>query len=87
MTTRVNINGEIYHVEGQYATKSEANKRAEITRKTKIFKNVRVILTPKWHPDYKKKYSLCVRGVNRDPSKLTAEQLMKETGLSGRIKW
>jgi hypothetical protein len=77
----VNIEGMIFHVVDQYSKKSEANKRAALTRRTGIFENVRVIETPKSHPMYKAKYSLCVRKVLRDPDTLSGKKLMRELGL------
>ena len=69
---KINIGGEIYTIEGAY-TKKSAESRAVITKKTGLFKSVKVI-------EKDGKYLLCVKGIARDLTGLTGESLMKEIG-------
>jgi hypothetical protein len=76
---RINLGGKIYHVEGTYSKKGDAVVRADIAKRTKLFASVRVV--PR-----EGKYLLCVRGVVRDLTNVTAKSLMRETGeKSGKL--
>jgi hypothetical protein len=87
MITKIPVDGEIYSIFKQFARKGDAKAAAEITRRTGLFKHVRVVETPKYHPDYKEKYSVAVRGVARDVSNITAKQLMKETNAPKNVEY
>lgn len=85
--TRIFIDGEIYSIFKQFARKGDAKAAAEIARRTGLFKHIRVVETPKTHPNYKEKYSVAVRGVARDVSNITAKQLMKETNAPKNVEY
>lgn len=77
---RVMIGDLIYTVQGVYPHKGDASARARITRKTRLFKSVRIIKR-------KEGWVLCVRGVKRNPDGLTAQQLMRETGAPRQARY
>ena len=77
---KIFVAGELYAIEGKYPRKGDAVVRANIARKTKLFKSVRVI-------KHDNKYLVCVRGVNRDLKGLTAKKLSEETGLKGTLEY
>ena len=85
---KIMVGDEMYSIFEHQTRKAVATAHAEIARRTGMFKSVRVIEVGKTHPYYKQgKYVVAVRGVTRDVSNTTAEQIMKETGAPKRVEW
>jgi hypothetical protein len=78
---KIMIGGTLYTVMDEYARKGDAVVRANMAEKTGLFKTVKVT-------ENGGKWLLCVHGVARDPTKVTAETLLKEIGEKpGKVEY
>lgn len=88
MTEKIFINGEMYTIFEHHRQKAIATARAEVARRSGLFKSIRVQELPKSHLNYKNgKWVIAIRGVARDLTNVTAQSLIKETGAPKNIEF